>query len=136
MNNWYKAPNQSVIVRDLSEANFINSIIYGNKNNEILLSEETGGDFNFLFKDCLIKVDNNETKSSLLEFVNCIVNETPDFENVLKNNFHLKDNSNAINWGGINIVNSFISNLGKDLDNSLRTIDGQPDLGVYEYKTP
>ena len=136
LNNWYKSPNQSIIVRDLSEANFFNSIIYGNKNNEILLSEEPGGDFNFLFKDCLIKVDNNETESSLPEFVNCIVNQTPDFENVLKNDFHLKDNSNAINRGDINIVNSFISSLGKDLDNSLRTIDGQPDLGVYEYKTP
>ena len=136
LNNWFKAPNQSIIVRDLSEANFFNSIIYGIKNNEILLSRETGGDFNFLFKDCLIKVDNNQTESSLPEFVNCIVNQTPHFENVLKNNFHLKDNSNAINLGDINIVNSFISSLGKDLDNSSRTIDGQPDLGVYEYKTP
>lgn len=136
LNNWYKDPNKTIITRDLTEANFFSSIIYGNKNNEILLSEESGGDFNFLFKDCLIKVDNNETQSSLPEFVNCIVNKTPDFEDEFKNDFHLKINSNAIDAGDINIVNTLIPHIGKDLDNSFRTVDGKPDLGVYEYKTP
>ena len=136
LNNWYKDPNKTIITRDLTQANFFSSIIYGNKNNEILLSEESGGDFNFLFKDCLIKVDNNETQSSLPEFVNCIVNKTPDFEDEFKNDFHLKINSNAIDAGDINIVNTLIPHIGKDLDNSFRTVDGKPDIGVYEYKTP
>ncbi len=136
LNNWYKDADKNIITRNLSEANFFSSIIYGNKNNEILLSEETGGDFNFLFKDCLIKVDNDETKSTLPEFVNCIVNETPDFEDTSNNDFHLKANSKAIDAGDINIVNNLIPFLGKDLDNSFRTVDGQPDLGVYEYKAP
>jgi hypothetical protein len=135
LNNWYKDANKKIITRDLTEANFFSSIIYGSKNNEILLSEESSSDFNFQFKDCLIKVDNNETKSSLPEFVNCIVNETPDFENTSINDFHLKDNSKAINVGDINIVNNLIPFIGKDLDNELRTLDGQPDLGAYEYKT-
>ena len=49
---------------------------------------------------------------------------------------HLKDISKAINAGDINVVNNLIPFLGRDLDNSFRTIDGQPDLGAYEYKTP
>lgn len=136
LNNWYKDANKNVITRDLTEANFFSSIIYGNKNNEILLSEEIGGDFNFKFENCLIKIDNDETKSNLPEFVNCIVNKNPDFENTSENNYHIKANSNAINKGDINVVNNLIPHLGKDLDNSLRTLDGKPDLGVYEYKTP
>ena len=100
------------------------------------MSEETGGDFNFLFKDCLIKVDNDETKSTLPEFVNCVANESPAFEDPSNNDLHLKDISKAINAGDIYIVNNLIPFLGRDLDNSFRTIDGQPDLGAYEYKTP
>lgn len=136
LNNWYKDANKNIITRNLTEANFYSSIVYGSKKNEILLSEETGGDFNFKFKDCLIKIDNNETKSDLPEFVNCIFNKSPDFENITENNYHLKASSNAIDKGDINIVTTLIPHIGKDLDNSLRTLDGQPDLGVYEYKTP
>lgn len=136
LNNWYKDANKNIVTRDLTEANFYNSIIYGNKNNEILLSQEAGGDFNFLFEDCLIKVDEDETKSNLSEFVNCTVNENPKFESISENNYHLTDQSAALDKGDINKVNNLLPFIGKDLDNSLRTIDGKPDLGAYEYKTP
>lgn len=134
LNNWYKDNNLNIITRDLTEANFYNSIIYGNKNNEILLSKEDGGTFNFSFQNCLVKVTNDDTNSNTPEFDNCIVNKSPFFVSTENADFHLENNSNAIDIGDFSIVASMIPQLGKDLDNALRTGDSKPDAGAYELK--
>lgn len=134
LNNWYKDADQNVITRNLEEANFYNSIIYGSKNNEILLSKEDAGQFDFQFSNCLVRVDNSDTDSNTPEFSNCIVNQSPSFINTSEADFHLDEKSKAINEGQFTIVTNLLPLIGRDLDNNLRTSDGLPDLGVYEYQ--
>lgn len=134
LNNWYKDADQNIITRDLEEANFYNSIIYGGKANELLLSKEDAGQFNFQFTNCLIKADDSDTDTNTPEFTDCIINQSPQFLNTSESNFHLDENSNAIDEGKFSIVTNLLPLIGKDLDNIIRTSDGKPDLGVYEYQ--
>ena len=133
LNNWFEDNNRNIIPRDLETADFTNCIIYGAQENELLLSKIDEATFNHHFKNCLIKVNTNDVDTESPNFVNCAVNENPDFKDIYFHDFNLNENSSAINLGDVSEVNSDLINLEFDLNNTSRTNDGKPDAGAYEY---
>lgn len=134
LNNWFKDNNLNINPRDLEKADFYNCVIYGNQFNELTLSKDDGADFNFTFNNSLLKVNFADVDTTA-GFTNCLFNKTPSFVNTSEYNFQLSNNSNAINIGDINTVNSNLIELEKDLLGTPRNIDSAPDAGAYEYIT-
>jgi hypothetical protein len=133
VNNWYEDVFGVINVRDLENAYFGNCIIYGNRSNELIMDGNAGGQFNFQFDNCLIRVDQAETDvSNASNYVNCIINDDPMFIEPSENNFELDTLSPARNSGSMTIVNSNIGVLGTDIIGNSRTNDSGPDLGAYE----
>ena len=133
LNNFYESSSGQIISRDLTKANFTNCIIYGNNTNEIELSksEDQSFDFNYLFSDCLIKVE--DTTDS--QYNNCIFNpkaiiidgisHDPVFNDQTNQDFKLFNQSTALNHGAI------IPGLEQDFLGISR--DNPCDLGPYEF---
>ncbi len=125
INNYYKDANDHILPFNLNKANFYNCIIYGNNEEEIVLDNNSqGGIFNFLIDHALIKSTINTSNNSL--WLGIIKNQTPDFKDISNNNYHLGDNSAAIESGKAGILPN------KDIDGISRDAI-HPDLGVYEY---
>ena len=133
LNNWFEDNNRNIIPRDLESANFINCIVYGYQQNEIILSKVDEAIFNYQFKNCLIKVNTSDVDTETSEFVNCVINQTPDFIDVGMHNLNLGENSSAKDLGELNEVNNDIIHLKFDLNNNSRTDDNKPDAGAYEF---
>lgn len=129
VNNWYKINDFTFEIRDLTACDFQNCIIYGDKDNELVLdSMTTNGElFNCYFANCLVKT-NESTQSTwhFNVFTQQAVNRNPAFIN----NFHLDSFSDARNIGD----SSFSTALPFDLDNQPRLVDGYPDAGCYEWR--
>ena len=90
---------------DLTQANFINSIIDGNSFIELALRSNELNNFNFQFKNCMLKFrDDSDAFSNhqLYNFddqnryINLIVNANADFEDASKNIFKIENSSAAI----------------------------------------
>ena len=133
LNNWFEDNNRNIIPRDLESANFINCIVYGYQENEIILSKVDEAIFNYQFKNCLIKVNTSDVDTETSDFVNCVINQTPDFIDVGMHNLNLGENSSAKDLGELNEVNNDIIHLEFDLNNNSRTDDNKPDAGAYEF---
>ena len=133
LNNWFEDNNRNIIPRDLEEASFTNCIIYGSQQNEIALSKDDGGTFNFEFKNSLVKALKSDTDFESAEFINCTVNEDPEFKNQNSGDFNINDNSSAKNIGDLTSVNDDLLNLENDLNGNSRVIDTQPDAGAFEF---
>ncbi len=128
--------SQNVLVRDLKEANFTNSIIDGNHDIEMILSEADGGDFNYNFRNNLIRF--NDTKGNfkddpLFDFEDVnhyqsnIFNGTPDYRNKEQNDFIIGEDSDAVEKADIDTALKFPYDiLGVD-----RT--QKPDTGAYQH---
>ena len=111
----------------LYQADFENCIIYGDKDNELLLSNDPAVDFHFLFKNSAIKVDDTFDVSGE-EFVDIIKNIDPKFVDTDDLNFQLDTLSPVKDKGDLGIGQS----AEIDLNNYSHTLDGKPDLGAYE----
>lgn len=103
-----------------TKANFYNTIIYGDLNNELVENkhEHYGSEYNF--HNCLIRTTENSDS-----FHDCILNQDPGFVSTqAMYDFQLNINSPAIDagLGGIGITTDLFGNPR----------DGQPDLGAYE----
>lgn len=103
-----------------TKANFYNTIIYGDLNNELVENkhEHYGSEYNFY--NCLIRTTENSNS-----FHDCILNQDPGFVSTqAMYDFQLNINSPAIDagLGGIGITTDLFGNPR----------DGQPDLGAYE----
>lgn len=103
-----------------TKANFYNTIIYGDLNNELVENkhEHYGSEYNFY--NCLIRTTENSNS-----FHDCILNQDPGFVSTqAMYDFRLNINSPAIDagLGGIGITTDLFGNPR----------DGQPDLGAYE----
>lgn len=103
-----------------TKANFYNTIIYGDLNNELVENkhEHYGSEYNFY--NCLIRTTENSDS-----FHDCILNQDPGFVSTqAMYDFQLNINSPAIDagLGGIGITTDLFGNPR----------DGQPDLGAYE----
>lgn len=81
---------------NLTAANFINTIIYGGKNDELSINNDANADFNFDIKNCLVRTTLNTDTST---YTNCIFNQNPEFASTGENNFYLRENSPCIATG-------------------------------------
>lgn len=134
IDNFLITPN-GVGTAQLVRADFVNCIIFGNRTQEISLDAAEGGLFNFNFTKSLLKfqvtplfIENNP----LYNFENTalyngvLVNQDPEFIDVLKYDFRLGENSPAIGTAELKTANIIpFDILGRD-----RTI--LPDIGAYQ----
>lgn len=139
VNNFFVNDDETVLVTDLTEANFNNCIIYGNDNPEFLLDEveDDAVDFNFKFTNCLIRFeDRNDNftgpnfdfdNSNLYE--NVIFNQDPNFKDPNNNMLIIGDDSAAN--GQANTL--FANQVPTDILNVNRT--ASPDIGAYQHIT-
>lgn len=88
---------------DLTKANFTNCIVYGGKNDELLINNESVADFNFSFENSLIRTTLNTDTTT---FIDCVINENPSFESSSEGDFSLREFSPCIGTGK-NIVLAF-----------------------------
>ena len=133
VNNWYQASNGVIVSRDLEEAFFGNCIIYGNNEDELVLSMNDGAVFNYKFQNNLIRYTNSrgeleyEIEGNPL-FENTIVNEEPLFWDEYNNDLRVTSESPVVGKGDIGIANL----VPEDLLKVIRNIDGKVDLGAYQ----
>lgn len=119
--------------RDLKAANFINCIFEGNNNFEFLFDNIEGSLFNYSVKNSLIKF--NPTSEILrskpemdfennTNYTNVILNGTPDFRNIQKNDFIIGEQSDAIDT-------AITTPFNQDLLGTDRTAN--PAIGAYQH---
>lgn len=121
---------------DLIEANFTNSIIEGNQDIEMVLEESLEAEFNFNFKNCMIKFDDsngNFADNPLYDFENevhyqfNIFNGEPHFKNIDNNELIIGQNSDAIDKADKN------SSLQVPFDILNISRLSNPDIGAYQH---
>ena len=127
LNNYYEGADGNIYVRDLNAANFTNCIIDGNLSTEVSFQEQELGTFNYNFDHCLIKLDPTiDTDNEHYE--NVIINQSPKFVDNTEGDFHLTEDSPAINAG---IGPSDIDIEETDRNNT--PPGSNPDIGAYEF---
>ncbi len=130
LNNYYKDINGNYQIRPLDKATFANCIIYGNKDNEILLDNySTTSPFQYIFQHCLLKISNDIPTTDAQHWMNIYKNNDPLLVNPYYDKFQLDSTSFCINKGDLNIGAQF----PWDFDGYSRLSDNQPDLGAYEW---
>jgi len=132
MSNFLRVETDSVIYNfrgDLIKADWKNSIIYGNMDTEVGLLDSMGGEFNFNFDHCLVKLANTVDVSNTSRYNELIKNAEVLFTNTEKYNY-VPDSLSPIRNIGDPI---FAKEVPYDLNNISRLSDTGPDLGAYEY---
>jgi|LGOV01.1.fsa_nt_gb hypothetical protein len=133
INNWYEADGGVIVSRNLEAAYFGNCIIYGNNEDELVLSESGSADFNYKFENNLIRYTNRngelefEIEGNPL-FENTIINEEPHFWDEYLNDLRITPESAVIGKGGIDIAN----NVPFDILQIKRNTENKVDLGAYQ----
>lgn len=110
--------NDDVLKADM-DLTIINSIIYGDLEDEIQMNFSGETVVELLFANNIIKTNNDE-----LNINNNIINEDPKFKSAFNYDFHLDTLSPAINAG---------LDVGLEIDLDSVTRDNQQDIGAYEY---
>ena len=106
----------------MDAANFTNCIIDRSLSTEVSFQENEEKVFNYTFDHCLIKLDPTiDTDNAHYE--NVIINQSPKFEDKTESDFHLTENSPAIDAGNPSII----------LDDIEGNIRNTPDLGAFEF---
>jgi len=123
LNNYYEGADGNIYVRDLNAANFTNCIIDGSLSTEVSFQEQELGAFNYSFDHCLIKLDPT-TNTDNSHYENVIINQSPKFVDNTESDFHLTEDSPAINAG--------IGPSDPDIEGNSRTTT-IPDIGTYEF---
>jgi hypothetical protein len=118
-------------IRDINNAYFGNSIIYGNAQNEVGLGIDQSGTFNYKFNHALLRIDEDPDggQYDITDpnfFTNCIVNVDPEFMDVQNNIYELDSISPALDVGNGNDA----ALVPFDIKGNSRTVD--PDLGAIE----
>ena len=121
---------------DLENAEFQNSIIFGNTSRELSLRSNGSNSFNFNLSNCLLKFNDTNGQfeddplydfEDMTYYINVLLNENPDFLNTARSDFRIGIESAAIDLADQNIANMVpLDILGID-----RTSD--PDLGAFEF---
>ena len=123
LNNYYEDVDGNINVRDLLAANFTNCIIDGSLSTEVSFQEKGQDKFNYTFDHCLIKLDPTiDTDNAHYESV--IINQSPKFKDNTESDFHLTENSPAIDAGN-NSTDGTSDIEGKDRNT--------PDIGAFEF---
>lgn len=113
---------------DLEQANWRNSIIWGNLNSEVDFASNDDNAYNYKFENCLLKLADSIDTSNPDIYSNVIVNEDPLFVDHSKYDYQLDTLSPAHNKGSIEI-GEFVP---MDLNAQSRLSDSAPDIGAYE----
>lgn len=118
--------------RDLTEASFYNSIIYGSVSNELSVDNSVDGSvvdaqMNYFFQDCILKVSSGFDLSDESRFKN-VLKLDPKFKDPYGHIYLLDTLSPARSLADIAIAGQF----PVDLNNYNRLSDGFPDLGAFE----
>jgi hypothetical protein len=133
LNNYYIDFTGAVQLRPLEQAYFGNCAIYGEKNEEITFDQHSsGGVFNYLFENCLLKTEANIEDAE--KFPGSLKNQNPWFRDPYQA-LYQPDTlvSSLINKGNAGVLNGAFINLQEDIDGRLRTADTAPDIGAYEF---
>ena len=125
-NNIYSNPVDGNTYIYPLECDIINSIVYGNKDNEFGTEFYPIADTNYRFKNSLIRTTRSHDYKNFFE--SCVFNQNPRFKNSHDFDFHLDTLSAAIGIGNPCYVTT---ELQFDLDGVART--GDPDAGAYQY---
>jgi len=124
LNNYYEGADGNIYVRDLNEANFTNCIIDGSLSTEVSFQEQELGAFNYNFDHCLIKLDPTINTDNA-HYENTIINQSPKFTDNTESDFHLTEDSPAINAGNSSTDGT------SDIEGNSRN---NPDLGAFEFQ--
>lgn len=132
LNNYIVDEDNTTFTNPLEEANFTNTIIYGNDNPEMLLDKDNGDTFNFKFTNCLIRfVDSNNNFTgteydfdNTTLYDNVLFNEDPEFLDPFNNKLQIPNGSPADGFGIV------AGNLFSDIIGTMRSTPS--DLGAYE----
>lgn len=125
-------PTCSNILRNPLNVSVENSILVGSGNDEISLIEIEDTDFNFDFKNCIVRVDEllmtDQYPDFLTDCENCITYDRSEalFFDANEEDFHLDTLSIAEERGIFN------PDYPLDLDGVMRDTE-RPDIGCYEY---
>lgn len=125
-------PECSNILRNPINATVENCILVGSGNDEISLIEIDDTEFNYNFKNCIVRVEEilmpEQYPNFLEDCENCIVYDRSDalFFDANEEDYHLDTLSIAEERG------FFIPDLPLDLDGVMRDME-RPDIGCYEY---
>jgi len=128
--NYYLSPDEVLYVYGL-DAYFGNCIVYGNKDEEMLLDSDEQGSFNYIFDHCLLKTQMNISNDTI--FPGSIKNQDPIFVDKDNNNLALDSLSPGIDMGSIDVINTSLlpTVIDKDILGVSRI--ASPDMGAYEY---
>ena len=118
--------------RDLEEAYFVNSIIYGSRNDElevdnVYLGQPVNAQMNYLFENSILRVGSGFDLTDVTRFKD-VITDNPKFKEPFKNNFELDTLSPAKDIGLL----EFALQFPVDLKNISRLNDAGPDLGAFE----
>ena len=140
VNNFLSVNNsdgaEANLIRDLIAANFTNCIIDGNQNIEMILEQDIGAEFNYNFRNCMIKFDDVSGKYSddpLYDFSDnshyqeIILNGEADFKNIGNNELIIGQNSDAIDRAN----HDGSLQVPFDILNASRVLN--PDIGAYQH---
>lgn len=114
----------------LTKCDIINSIVCGSAKNELTLTEIPNTDFQYSFKNCIIR---GEEKSGS-QYSDIIWNVEPDFSDINEEglyyyDFRLKPQSPAIDKAN----KPYSLPYPSDLNGNSRLNDTNPDIGCYEW---
>ncbi len=133
--NNYEETETTIEVYDLTNASFKNCIIYGSNQVELFLDKvEANAQFNYEFRNCLIKFNNAnlQTGSNLYNFdsdathySNILRNQNPRFANIFRNQLYIPLDSPAAGAGG-----NFTTIFNYDYFQNPRPMP-LPDLGAF-----
>ncbi len=139
LNNYYLyqlVENGSILVepRDLEQASFYNSIIYGSRDQEFEVDNSYNGTavtalMNYNFDHCLLKLPYDFSITDPTKFIN-VSKESPKFKDPWNLNFQLDTLSPAKDMG----LSDYTLLYPIDLKNINHLLDLGPDLGAYERK--
>ncbi len=123
--------NDTVIFRgNLVRAEFLNSIIYGDKDDEfIAVPWEDGDTLNYLLDHVLLRMKEGEEPLDPEHFREVWLNHDPGFVSEWDYDYHLDSLSFARDKG----APAYGLLVPADLDGHDRMADGKPDLGAYEW---
>lgn len=113
---------------DLVQANWRNSIIWGNIQSELELGHNEDALFNYKFENCIIKVADSIDTTDPMIYQNIQKNIDPKFKSYGLYDYQLDTLSPAMNAG----QKSYGEMVPLDLNNVSRVADAAPDLGVFE----
>lgn len=121
LNNFFVA-NNTIFHRPIVQATFNNCIVYGDKDNEILIDTLETTTPNYIFNRCVIKTDQSTNNG---HYPAIRKNQDPRFVEPSSFDYHLGAGSSAIDYGDFPAPTN-----GNDLDGVMRIVPN--DVGCYE----